>query len=322
MSSSRTLHPHPLFRPGPAGIPLLRPAPAGVLLTLLTLLSGPATPAQAAPHPRPRAHTPPAESARRAEAKRAFLEGKKRFALRQFRRALAAFSHAYEILPLSGFLFNIGQCHRFLKDCRKAIFFYNGFIRENPHTPDAEFVRTLVQRCQRAEAQIRSRRDRANRLFEQGRRAATLQQYAEAIARFTEAYKTYPRPGYLYHLAEAHRLHGSYTRAVHFYEAYLRQNPGTPRTRAVRGVLGKTRHLAEEAKRRRRARLTARVLPPGGHHTPPPPAAPYYKRWWFWTTIAATVATAVGLGVGLTQNSGATPTRPTVGTWNIGESLR
>ena len=108
------------------------------LLLTLALLAFGATPSRAAPS---------ADAALRKQARTRFLEGKKRFALRQFRTALASFKKAYELLPLSGFLFNIGQCYRFLGDCKTAIFYYSGFVRENPGTPDAKFVATLVTRC-------------------------------------------------------------------------------------------------------------------------------------------------------------------------------
>jgi len=233
----------------------------------------------------------------RRAAKREFAEGKKRFALRQFRRALHHFSKAYELVPLSGFLFNIGQCHRFLGDCKKAVFFYSGFVRENPGTPDAAFVKKLIARCKVQQAQRRKERDKANTLYEEGRRAFTLQQYDTALAKFQAAYQVIPLPGYLYQLAETHRMRKAYAKAIHFYQAYLRQHPGSPRAKKVKALIAQSRRLLVEQHKRDvaagRTTLDPRILHPG--HTP----RPVYKRWWFWTLLATGVAAAVGLGVGL-----------------------
>lgn len=228
----------------------------------------------------------------RDQARAQFLIGRKRFALRQFRSALAAFKKAYALLPLSGFLFNIGQCHRFLGDCKMAIFYYSGFVRANPGTPDAKFVNKLMQRCKVRLAGERTRRAEADRLYAAGRTALTLGQHDEAIKKLTAAYRKFPLPGYLFHLGEAHQGGKRYEKAVHFYRQYLRFNPGTPQASIVRKRIA-------ECKRLHAVRINTN-LGLGGTKRPPKKSRPVYKRWWFWTSIAvAVVATAVGLGVGL-----------------------
>jgi tetratricopeptide (TPR) repeat protein len=243
-----------------------------------------------------------ASARRRAEARRHFEEGKKRFALRQFHRALQSFSRAYELLPLSGFLFNIGQCHRFLGNCEKALFFYRGFVRENPDTPGAKVVQKLIRRCEQRQARRKERRARAQALFEKGRRAFTLQQYDEALRKLRKAYKIAPLPGYLYHLAETQRARKRWGRAIRFYEAYLQQHPGSPKEKAVRAKLAQAREHKRAADRAAgRLQKSLKGGGPGGKATAPP----VWKRWWFWTALATGVAAAVGLGVGLgTRDSG------------------
>lgn len=235
---------------------------------------------------------PKEDKAVRRQARAHFLTGRKRFALRQFRSALMAFKKAYALLPLSGFLFNIGQCHRFLGDCKMAIFYYSGFVRANPGTPDAKFVNNLMQRCKAQLAGERVRRAEADRLYSAGRTALTLGQHVEAIKKLTAAYRKLPLPGYLFHLGEAHQGVKQYERAVHFYRQYLRFNPGTPQVKIVRKRIA-------ECKRLHAVRIHQN-LGLGGSKTPRKKSKPVYKRWWFWTSIAvAVVATAVGLGVGL-----------------------
>ncbi len=228
----------------------------------------------------------------RKQARVHFEAGRKRFALRQFRAALISFKKAYELLPLSGFLFNLGQCYRFLGDWKMAVFYYSGFVRANPDTPDSKFVSKLVVRCQARLAGERTRRTEANRLFLAGRTALSLARFDEAIAKLTAAYRKFPLPGYLYHLGEAHRAQKRYDRAVHFYREYLRYNPGTPQAKLVRKHITQCKRLHAERIRKN--------LGLGGKKGPGVKSTPVYKRWWFWTSVAvAVVATAVGLGVGL-----------------------
>jgi len=84
--------------------------------------AAPASPAEA------RAGSPSKAAAKR-RAKALFDRAEKAYYLGRFREALALYSKAYDTLPLPGFLFNIGQCHRMLKQYEKAIFFYKGYLQ-------------------------------------------------------------------------------------------------------------------------------------------------------------------------------------------------
>ncbi len=284
----------------PGGIspvyPMVSPRVLCGMLSVVLCFGG-ATAVRAAPasSPSPLPSNVPDKDLRK-QARVHFEAGRKRFALRQFRSALASFKKAYELLPLSGFLFNLGQCYRFLGDCKMAVFFYSGFIRANPGTPDSKFVSKLVERCKARLEGERARRTEANELYAAGRTALSLARFKEAISKLTAAYRKLPLPGYLYHLGEAHRGHKRYNKAVHFYREYLRQNPGSPQALLVR------KHILE-CKRLHAARIRKNLgLSGGGNGTKRPGAGskPVYKRWWFWTSVAvAVVATAVGLGVGL-----------------------
>ena len=64
----------------------------------------------------------------RAQVKKAQLDYK----LARFEQALDGYSHAYELYPSPALLFNLGQCHRNLKHHERAIFFFEGYLREQP----------------------------------------------------------------------------------------------------------------------------------------------------------------------------------------------
>lgn len=52
-----------------------------------------------------------------------------------------------------------------------------------------------------------------------------LQEYKEAIAEFQQGYRLHPDGVFLYNIAQAFRLSGTYERALFFYRAYLRAEP-------------------------------------------------------------------------------------------------
>jgi tetratricopeptide (TPR) repeat protein len=68
----------------------------------------------------------------RAQAKVEVAKAQVDYKLGRFERALAGYSRAYELFPAPGLLFNLGQCHRNLKDYERAIFFFEGYLREQP----------------------------------------------------------------------------------------------------------------------------------------------------------------------------------------------
>ncbi|MBC8133747.1 MAG: tetratricopeptide repeat protein [Deltaproteobacteria bacterium] len=62
----------------------------------------------------------------RAEVQKAQLQYK----LGRFEEALDSYSRAYEIFNAPALLFNIGQCHKNLKHHERAVFFFEGYLRE------------------------------------------------------------------------------------------------------------------------------------------------------------------------------------------------
>ena len=74
------------------------------------------------------------------EAKKRFIIAEQHYKLGRFKDALREYSKAYELAPLAGFLFNIGQCHRLLDNHERAVFFYEGYLREKPNARNRKAV--------------------------------------------------------------------------------------------------------------------------------------------------------------------------------------
>ena len=71
------------------------------------------------------------------------------YKLARFDEALAKYSRAYELYQAPALLFNIAQCHKNLKQFEKAIFFYEGYLREAPGAPNRALVEDLLAESRR-----------------------------------------------------------------------------------------------------------------------------------------------------------------------------
>jgi outer membrane protein assembly factor BamD (BamD/ComL family) len=294
-----------------ATAPCARSQPASARTTSAPTKTSSASKSTAPPVPTA-APTPVPETkskAQRRKARQLYKRGRRAFNLGRFDEALELFTRAYDRLPLSGFLYNIAQCHRFMGNCKKAVFFYRGYLRDNPGSPDKALVENLIARCEKSLAKQEARRKTAATFFERGRRAYRLGQFEEALSLFQSAYKHAALPGYLYQIGQCHRQLGHYRKAIHAYKGYLRENPGTPKTASVQKRIAACQKKLAAQKKKLEAK-TNRTLRAGsagrrggdGKHAQA--RGPFYTRWWFWTAVAggvAATALAVGLGVGLTQ---------------------
>lgn len=244
------------------------------------------------------------ETLRRQKARKLFIEARKQFSLREFKKALELFTGAYAVMPLPGFLYNIAQCHRFLGDCKKANYFYRGYLRDNPGAPNTDVVNALVARCETVLKQKNLKRRLSRKLFEEAGKHHRLGEYKRALELYAEAYKTLPLSGYLFSMADCHHKLGNFRKAIHFYKGYLRDNPGTPKTKLVEGLIAKCERRAAEKEKTRRILARKALAPqlgqrPAGARIPRPgKPKPLYKRWWLWTVVGVgVVAAAVAAGL-------------------------
>jgi tetratricopeptide (TPR) repeat protein len=78
-----------------------------------------------------------------------------------FDQALELYSKAYEALPTPALLFDLGQCHRMLANPERAIFFFQGYLREKPDASNRALVeRLLLELQQQLDAQRAAERQR------------------------------------------------------------------------------------------------------------------------------------------------------------------
>lgn len=74
----------------------------------------------------------------------------------------------------------------------------------------------------------KAREERAASLYREAKLHYNLAEYARAIELFAEAYRLTEAPGFLYNIAQSHRLRGDCRNAARFYRNYLRDRPAAP----------------------------------------------------------------------------------------------
>lgn len=122
-----------------------------------------------------------AERAKEKQARKLFAEAEKYYNLGKFKDALEMYSKAYEVVQLSGFLFNIGQCHRMLGNYERAVFFYRGYLRGGRSIPNRSMVERLISDSERRMEEKKQEEERRKQ-EEARKRAALLKAQAAAAA--------------------------------------------------------------------------------------------------------------------------------------------
>jgi tetratricopeptide (TPR) repeat protein len=124
------------------------------LALVLALVIGAGTAATAIAQPTPTA------SAEADEARRLSQQATADYKRGHFAEALTGYSAAYELFRAPQFLFNIAQCHFQLEQWDRAVFFFEGYLRELPAATNRALVEDLMReaRDRRAEAQTTAQR--------------------------------------------------------------------------------------------------------------------------------------------------------------------
>jgi hypothetical protein len=78
------------------------------------------------------------------QARAEFDKAQIQYKVGHFQDALDGYSRAYELFPAPAFLFNIGQCHKNLKNYERAIFFFEGYLREEKNPDKRALAESLL----------------------------------------------------------------------------------------------------------------------------------------------------------------------------------
>lgn len=87
---------------------------------------------------------PAAASDPRDDAKAISKRAATEFKLAHFQAALDLYTQAYERFPAPALLFNLGQCNKNLGHYERALFFFQGYLRDKPDAPNRHAVETLM----------------------------------------------------------------------------------------------------------------------------------------------------------------------------------
>jgi|SRR5690349_12342877 len=159
-------------------------------LACLALVAALAAPVAA----QPTGGSPPADA--KTLAKGIAEEAGQKYNLGQFQEALELYTRSYDTFPAPGLLFNLGQCHRALGNHERAVFFFEGYLREKPNAPNRDVVDELLteeraalarqrtEEAARAEADRKAKEEADRQRAEEARRARAAE--AERRAREDE----------------------------------------------------------------------------------------------------------------------------------------
>jgi hypothetical protein len=119
-------------------------------------------------------------------------------------------------------------------------------------------------------AQAADGKQQAKARFVAGQNHYNLNEYAEALGEFKEAYRLLPDPVFLFNLGQCERQLGHFDEAVRFYRSYLREQPKAANRQ---DVLHKIEEM-EAAQKSKAAEGEAPATTPAPAAPPPPEPAP------------------------------------------------
>ena len=85
-----------------------------------------------------------------SEARHRFQLARKHHELGRFEEAVAEYLLVYELKPIPDVLFNVGQCYRNLGDEKRAIFFFERYMREAKRPKEKARVEKLIRELESA----------------------------------------------------------------------------------------------------------------------------------------------------------------------------
>lgn len=100
------------------------------------------------------------EEAAKKQAKIQSKQAAIHYNLGRFKQAIASYTEAYESYPAPEILFNLAQCYRQVGDHEKALFFFEGYIREMPEAPNRQVVLELIEESKKSRDKVQADQER------------------------------------------------------------------------------------------------------------------------------------------------------------------
>jgi tetratricopeptide (TPR) repeat protein len=194
-------------------------------------------------------------------------------------QAIQEYKQALQLNPQMGFMnLNIGNCYLNLSQPDQARPYLEQYLRDNPNAPEAAQIKANVQKAQGMAAQ-----NTIKPIFERGQAALNQKRTAEAISSFRQVVQMKPEwaqghffLGYAYgqggqpqqaivefqtalrldpsiheqavfNIASNFQSLGDMSSAVAWYERYLQENPGSPKSDRVRQTIDSIRQAAQKS---------------------------------------------------------------------------
>jgi tetratricopeptide (TPR) repeat protein len=114
----------------------------------------------------------------------------------------------------------------------------------------------------------------AREYFTQAAKYYDLNEYAQALAAFKNAYLKYEDPGFLFNIAQCHRQLNQKSEAIKFYRTYLRKVPSSPKRASVERLIAELETALEQERLAAGSPPHGMVAPEAGAERPPSPAEP------------------------------------------------
>lgn len=174
------------------------------------------------------------------QAQNHFRQGEAYFKVGTYDKAVEEYEAAYALAPKPGVLFNIGLCHEKSGDDKKAVEYYEKFLRDAPDAPKATEARArreaLARAISKREKELATKTEAAAKRAA-GQEAAAASNWDQAIEQYTASLRLVNDPEVVFFLAEAYRGKGDMVLAKAEYERYLaKAESGKNRPQAARRI--------------------------------------------------------------------------------------
>ena len=135
---------------------------------------------------------PPQPQDPKVESRRLYDEATEHYRLGRFTQALVGYEAAYALYKAPPFLFNIAQCHFQLQNWDRAVFFFEGYLRDQPNATNRALVEDLIREAR--ERQTAAREIEHRRLDLAKQKLEIERKQSDALARELELHALSLKP--------------------------------------------------------------------------------------------------------------------------------